>query len=58
MSQLYNRREKVSRLTNLALQDRNPVKYFQGRHILSEIDKRINKAENFRTLFINQLKTN
>lgn len=51
---LEKRRAKVERLTKQALADSNPMKYIQGRFILSEIDRRQQQNENYRTLFINQ----
>jgi hypothetical protein len=53
---LEKRRERVERLTAQALKDAQPHKYIQGRFILSEIDRRQQANENYRTIFINQLR--
>jgi len=55
-NQLENRRSRVLRLMQLALSDRNPMKYLQGRCILSQIDSRLNEQSNTRQLFIHQLR--
>lgn len=55
-NQLENRRSKVLRLMQLALSDRNVMKYSQGRFLLSQIDSRINAQVQTRQLFINQLR--
>ena len=56
MTLLEKRRQRVERLARLCLADRNPQKYMQARFILAEIDRRINVATNYRTLFINQIR--
>lgn len=53
---LTKRKQRVERLCRLALADRNPMKYMQARFILAEIDRRVVQAENYRTLFIHQLR--
>ena len=53
---LEKRRAKVERLTSQALKDAQPHKYIQGRFLLAEIDRRVHQAENYRTLFIHQLR--
>lgn len=53
---LERRRARVERLTAQALRDAQPHKYIQGRFILSEIDRRQHQLENYRTLFINQIR--
>lgn len=53
---LEKRRARVERLTAQALKDAQVHKYLQGRFLLSEIDRRVQQAENYRTLFINQLR--
>ena len=55
-SRLENRRTKVLRLMALAVSDRNPTKYIQGSFILNEINDRINRNNNYRNLFINQVR--
>lgn len=55
---LEKRRAKVERLTAQALKDAQPHKYIQGRFILSEIDRRQTQNENYRALFINQIRGN
>jgi len=55
-NRLENRRTKVLRLMSLAVSDRNPTKYIQGSFILGEIDSRINEVNQFRNVFINQLR--
>lgn len=55
-SRLENRRTKVLRLMALAVGDRNPTKYIQGSFILNEINDRINRNNNYRNIFINQLR--
>lgn len=55
---LEKRRAKVERLTAQALKDAQPHKYIQGRFLLSEIDRRQTQHENYRTLFINQIRGN
>ena len=55
-NRLENRRTKVLRLMALAVSDRNPTKYIQGSFILGEIDSRINETNQFRNVFINQLR--
>lgn len=57
-SRLENRRTKVLRLMALAVSDRNPTKYIQGSFILNEINDRINRNNNYRNVFINQLRQN
>ena len=41
---------------SLAVIDKNPHKYIQGSFILGEIDSRINEVNQFRNVFINQLR--
>jgi len=55
-SRLGNRRTKVLRLMALAVSDRNPTKYIQGSFILNEINDRINRNNNYRNIFINQVR--
>ena len=55
-NRLENRRTKVLRLMSLAVIDKNPHKYIQGSFILCEIDSRINETNQFRNVFINQLR--
>lgn len=55
-NKLENRRSKVLRLMQLALSDRNVMKYSKGRFLLSQIDSRINAQMQTRQLFINQLR--
>jgi len=55
-SRLENRRTKVLRLMALAVSDRNPTKYIQGSFILNEINDRINRNNNYRNIFINQVR--
>jgi len=55
-SRLENRRTKVLRLMALAVSDRNPMKYIQGSFIINEINDRINRNNNYRNLFINQVR--
>ena len=55
---LEKRRARVERLTAQALKDSQPHKYIQGRFILAEIDRRTHQLENYRTLFINQIRGN
>lgn len=55
-SRLENRRTKVLRLMDLAVSDRNPMKYIQGSFILNEINDRINRNNNYRNVFINQVR--
>ena len=56
MNYLSKRRERVERLCRLALADRKPHKYIQGRFILAEIDRRVVQAENYRNVFLHQLR--
>jgi len=56
MSILEKRRAKVERLTALAIQDRLPHKYVQGRFIMDEIDRRIAKAKNNYIHYLKQLR--
>jgi len=53
---LEKRKQRVQRLTQLALSDRNSLKYIQGRHILFLIENRIQSVEMERINFINNLK--
>ncbi len=55
-SRLENRRTQVLRLMALAVSDRNPTKYIQGSFILNEINDRINRNNNYRNIFINQVR--
>lgn len=55
-NRLENRRTKVLRLMALAVSDRNPTKYIQGSFILNEINDRINRNNNYRNIFINQVR--
>ena len=55
-NRLENRRTKVLRLMALAVSDRNPMKYIQGSFILNEINDRINRNNNYRNVFINQVR--
>ena len=55
-SRLENRRTKVLLLMALAVSDRNPTKYIQGSFILNEINDRINRNNNYRNIFINQVR--
>lgn len=55
---LEKRRAKVERLTKQALEMKQPHKYIQGRFLLSEIDRRQTQHENYRALFINQIRGN
>lgn len=50
------RRQRVERLMNQALADRQPHKYVQARSILRDIDERVNRAERYRNLFITQIR--
>lgn len=50
------RKQRVERLMNQALADRQPHKYIQARFILKDIEERINKAERYRNLFITQIR--
>lgn len=51
---LENRRARVRKLMELALKDKNPVKYIQGSFIISEIERREQSQSQFRNLFIDQ----
>ena len=53
---LEKRKQRVQKLTQLALSDRNPLKYIQGRHILFLIENRIQSVEMERINFLNNLK--
>jgi len=48
MAHLQIRQQRVVRLTEIALNDKNYHKYMQGRYILTEIEKRIKSAESAR----------
>jgi hypothetical protein len=54
---LENRREKVTQLTNQAIEDKQAHKYFQGLYLLQEIDKRITEQFNQRTFYLTSLKS-
>jgi len=54
---LENRRERVTVLTNQAIQDKQTHKYFQGLYLLREIDKRITEQFNKRTFYLTSLKS-
>jgi len=54
---LENRRERVTVLTNQAIQDKQTHKYFQGLYLLQEIDKRITEQFNKRTFYLTSLKS-
>lgn len=56
MNNLENRRERVTRLTNQAIEDKQASKYFQGLSLLREIDRRIMEQFNVRTFFLTNLK--
>ena len=53
---LTKRKQKVERLTNQALQDRQPHKYIQGRFILAEIEKRESTQKNIYINYLNSLR--
>lgn len=55
---LENRREKVTRLTNQAITDKQEHKYFQGLYLLRQIDERITEQFNKRTFYLTSLKSN
>lgn len=53
---LSKRKQKVERLTNQALQDRQPHKYIQGRFILAEIEKRESWQKNQYVNYLNSIR--
>lgn len=55
---LESRRERVTQLTNQAIEDKQAHKYFQGLYLLQEIDKRITEQFNQRTFYLTSLKSN
>ncbi len=50
---LERRRERVRNLIQLAQEDNNPVKLWQGYAILQEINKRLYRAYSFDNLYSN-----
>lgn len=53
---LNKRKEKVQRLTQQALIDRQPHKYIQGRFILAEIEKREATQKNQFVNYLNSIR--
>jgi len=56
LNHLETRKERVTRLTNQAIADKQTSKYFQGLYLLREIDERITQQFNQRTFFLTNLK--
>ena len=53
---LTKRKQKVERLTNQALQDRQPHKYIQGRFLLAEIERREAWQKNQYVNYLNSIR--
>lgn len=56
LNHLETRKERVTRLTNQAITDKQEHKYFQGLYLLRQIDERITQQFNLRAFYLTNLK--